>query len=60
MAGAVKAGSAQAELLEEQQAQAAYQSQRARAEMYGLAVLAGEGLAVVYVIGTLVLNCVGL
>ncbi|GMU21644.1 MAG: hypothetical protein AMXMBFR13_17360 [Phycisphaerae bacterium] len=44
-------------LLVDQQAELDCRKQILRAELCGLAVLIGEGLAVVYVIGSLLLNC---
>lgn len=42
---------------EEQRAEARCRKQAFRAELCALAVLMGQGLVVVYVIGTLVVNC---
>lgn len=49
--------SAQTPELAEQE-ELALRRQLTRAELYGLAILIGQGLAAVYVLGTLVLDCI--
>lgn len=42
----------------DEQAELRCHKQAFRAELYALAVLVGQGMVVVYVIGTLVVNCI--
>lgn len=45
------------EKAEEEKSQSRCLRQAFRAELYALAVLVGQGMVVVYVIGTLLVNC---